>query len=255
MLRIIQHTVADLFKNWIIILFTLFLAGASFGFFALEGQHHKALIGLLNLGLLIIPMISIIFATIYYYNMYEFIVLMLATPLKRRDILGGIYISLAVVFTVTMLAGVGIPLLILYPTAVSALMLGVFIFLALIFTAIALFSGVVTRDKTRGMGVAILLWVYFALLFDGIILLLMYNFADYPIEDFVLFITFLNPLDLSRIIVLMQTEAAALMGYTGALFEKFFTNSAGILAAFGMLLLWVALPLWIAFRMFRKKDL
>ncbi|MDZ7845790.1 MAG: hypothetical protein U5L96_02860 [Owenweeksia sp.] len=61
----------------------------------------------------------------------------------------------------------------------------------------------------------------------------MYNFGGHPIEYFVLYITFLNPIDLSQIIVLMQTDAAALMGYSGAAFERFFTETQGSLGRLG----------------------
>jgi Cu-processing system permease protein len=46
-----------------------------------------------------------------------------------------------------------------------------------------------------------------------------------------------------------------MMGYTGAIFKNFFGNQVGIIAAFTILLLWVAVPFLISLRKFRKKDL
>jgi len=61
--------------------------------------------------------------------------------------------------------------------------------------------------------------------------------------------------DLGRILVLMQTEAAALMGYSGAIFNKFFNEWWGILGSLVVLMLWALAPVGLSFRMFRHKDL
>jgi Cu-processing system permease protein len=232
-----------------------FLMVAAFGFFMLEGQADKAILGILNLVLLVVPMMTIIFSTIYYYNMYEFIVLLLGQPLKRKAILGSIFLGLAVTFGLALLLGLGLPLMIMHPSGVSLIVLIVAWMLTLVFIALAVLAGLWARDKAKGMGISLLFWVYFVLIFDGILLLLMYNFNDYPIEKAVLFITLLNPVDLGRILVLMQTEAAALMGYSGAVFKQFFSEWWGIAGSMLVLLLWALVPILIAFRMFKMKDL
>jgi Cu-processing system permease protein len=255
MFKLTKFVIQDLLRNWIVLLYMAFLMLAGFGFFMLEGQVDKAMLGILNLVLLLVPMVTIIFSTIYYYNMYEFIVLLLAQPLKRRTVLGSIFLGLSISFGLALLIGLGLPLLLMHPSAVSFILLLVSLMLTLVFIALALLGGIWARDKARGMGISLLLWVYFVLIFDGIILMLMYNFSDYPIERGVLFITFLNPVDLGRILVLMQTEAAALMGYSGAIFNKFFNEWWGILGSLVVLVLWALAPVGLSFRMFRHKDL
>ena len=255
MFKLTKFVVQDLLRNWIVLLYMGFLMLAGFGFFMLEGQVDKAMLGVLNLVLLLVPMVTIIFSTIYYYNMYEFIVLLLAQPLKRRTVLGSIYLGLSFSFGLALLVGLGLPLLLMNPSAVSAILLLVSFMLTLVFIALALLAGIWARDKARGMGISLLFWVYFVLIFDGIILLLMYNFSDYPIERSVLFITFLNPVDLGRILVLMQTEAAALMGYSGAIFNKFFNDWWGVLGSLLVLVVWAVLPVGLSFSIFRRKDL
>ncbi|HLW19619.1 MAG TPA: ABC transporter permease subunit [Cyclobacteriaceae bacterium] len=255
MFKLTKFVVQDLLRNWIVLLYMAFLMLAGFGFFMLEGQVDKALLGILNLVLLLVPMVTIIFSTIYYYNMYEFVVLLLAQPLKRKTVLGSIYLGLAISFGLALLIGLGLPLLLMHPSAVSVILLLVSLMLTLVFIALAILAGIWARDKARGMGISLLFWVYFVLIFDGIILMLMYNFSDYPIERGVLFITFLNPVDLGRILVLMQTEAAALMGYSGAIFNKFFNEWWGVAGSIAVLVIWALVPVGISFRMFRHKDL
>ena len=255
MFKLTKFVIQDLLRNWIVLLYMAFLMLAGFGFFMLEGQVDKALLGILNLVLISVPMVTIIFSTIYYYNMYEFIVLLLAQPLKRKTVLGSIYLGLAVSFGLALLIGLGLPLMLMHPSFVSFILLLVSLMLTLVFIALAIMAGIWARDKARGMGISLLLWVYFVLIFDGIILMLMYNFSDYPIERGVLFITFLNPVDLGRILVLMQTEAAALMGYSGAIFNKFFNEWWGVLGSVLILMVWALVPVGLSFRMFRYKDL
>ncbi|MBS1945115.1 MAG: hypothetical protein JST98_07945 [Bacteroidetes bacterium] len=45
-----------------------------------------------------------------------------------------------------------------------------------------------------------------------------------------------------------------MMGYSGAVYEKFFGSMRGILIALFALAAWVLLPAALAFRSFRRKD-
>ena len=127
--------------------------------------------------------------------------------------------------------------------------------LTLAFVSMAFLATVLSRDKARGIGVALLLWFFFTILYDGIVLMSMFAFSDYPLEKAVIGLAFLNPVDLARIAMLLQLDAAALMGYTGALFQHFFGSTVGAGLSFLAMLLWIVLPLWLAVRVFRKKDI
>jgi len=65
----------------------------------------------------------------------------------------------------------------------------------------------------------------------------------------------LNPIDLSRILILLQLDVSAMMGYTGAVFKDFFGTYTGIIFSFSVLLLWIILPVWYSIRQFNTKDL
>jgi len=109
--------------------------------------------------------------------------------------------------------------------------------------------------KAKGIGITILLWLYFALLFDGLVLFLLFQFADYPLEKVMAGISALNPIDLGRILILLKMDVSALMGYTGAVFKDIFGTTAGLLLSFIVLLLWIVLPVWISTVKFKTKDL
>ena len=129
------------------------------------------------------------------------------------------------------------------------------ILLSVIFVAIAFLATVKTRDKAKGIGAAIMLWLYFSLLFDGLVLFILFQFADYPLETMMIGLSALNPIDLSRILILLQLDVSAMMGYTGAVFNDFFGTLNGLLFSFFVLLSWIVIPVWFSTRKFNTKDL
>jgi len=135
------------------------------------------------------------------------------------------------------------------------LLITIGILLTFIFVAIAIWCSVITNDKAKGIGISLLLWFYFSILFDGIILLVLFYFSDYPMEKVMLVLSALNPIDLGRILMLLQLDASALMGYTGAVFQKFLGSASGMITAILLLFTWAIVPLFIGTRLFRQKDL
>lgn len=73
-------------------------------------------------------------------------------------------------------------------------------------------------------------------------------------ENFAIGTSMFNPIDLSRILILLKLDISALMGYTGAVFQKFLGSASGIVVAFGVLLLWVGVPTYWINRTAEKKD-
>ena len=127
--------------------------------------------------------------------------------------------------------------------------------LSVIFVAIAMLAAVITRDKAKGIGVSIFLWLYFSLLFDGLVLFILFQFEDYPLEKFMVVASAFNPIDLSRIMILLKMDVSALMGYTGAVFRDFFGTQSGFIVALVILSLWTITPFWLSLRKFNRKDL
>jgi Cu-processing system permease protein len=255
MKKIIKYVIIDICRNKIILAYTIFLLLLSLSIFNLEDNSAKGLLSLLNIVLIIVPLVSILFASIYVYNSAEFLELLVSQPLKRKGIwlsmFGGLAFSLALSF----LIGVGIPVIMYDGSATGLGMVATGVALSVIFTAIAMLSTVKTRDKARGIGVAVLLWLYFSVLFDGLVLFLLFQLADYPMEKMMVGISALNPIDLSRILVLLKMDISAMMGYTGAVFKDFFGTYTGISVSCVVLLLWVLLPVWLSARKFNRKDL
>lgn len=253
--KIIKYVITDLLRNRTVIIYTFFLLASSLTVFSLEDNNSKGLLSLLNIILIVVPLVSVIFSTIYVYNSAEFIELLLSQPLKRKSIWLSIFAGLASSLSLAFFLGAGLPILIYQTNMIGLTMILSGIVLSIIFVAIALLSAVQTRDKAKGIGAAIMLWLYFSLLFDGFVLFLLFQFSDYPLEKPMIGISALNPIDLTRILILLQLDVSAMMGYTGAVFKDFFGTYPGLLFSCAVLLLWIFLPLWFSTRKFKSKDL
>jgi Cu-processing system permease protein len=77
---------------------------------------------------------------------------------------------------------------------------------------------------------------------------------DYPLDNFGLVVSFLNPIDLSRILIILKLDISALLGYTGAVFQKFFGTNSGMVFSLLILSAWVIFPVFIMIRTANKKD-
>ncbi len=255
MMKLSRYVLYDILRSKIIIAYTLFLFIVSFSMFQMEEDSSKALLSLMNIILIALPLVSLVFTTIHYYNSYEFIELMLSQPLSRKKIILSEYAGVSLSLLSAFLIGVGIPVLFYAANETGIALLFTGAALTLIFTSIAFFASVWARDKARGIGFALLLWFYFTLIYDGLVLLILFSFSDYPLEKFTLFISALNPVDLGRIFIMLKMDVSALMGYTGALYKDFFGSGTGLLFTTGIMTLWIVIPLWLAVKKFKKKDL
>lgn len=255
MRTIIKYVVLDLIKNKIILVYTFFLLAMSLGIFSMDENATKGIMSLMNLVLIFIPLVSIIFSTIYVYNSSEFIELLVAQPLKRKTLWLSIYAGLSLSLSLAFMMGVGIPVLLYDGTATGWVLILSGLFQTIIFTGIALLASVYTRDKAKGIGFSILLWFFFTLIYDAIVLLLLFQFSEYPMETPMIALSMLNPVDLSRILILLKLDISALMGYTGAVFKDFFGSGAGVVISAIVLLLWSVLPVWGSLKKFQRKDL
>lgn len=252
---ILKYVILDIVKNKIVLVYALILALFSWSAFSLEDNASKGLLTLLNVILLTVPLVSILFSTIYIYNSSEFVELLVSHPIRRSKIWLSLFAGLSISLVLAFVLGAGIPLLLFADPQKAAMMIAVGILITVIFVAIAFLSSILSRDKAKGIGVSILIWLYFALLFDGLVLFLMFQFADYPIEKVMVGITAFSPIDLSRILILLQLDVSAMMGYTGAIFKDFFGTNIGLFLSFLLLVLWVAVPFSISLKKFKNKDL
>jgi len=225
----------------------------------LNNDLSKAVITLMNVIIILVPLIGTIFGVMYYYNSKEFTELLLAQPIKRSYIFLGQYLGVAFSLSMSLILGLGLPFIfygIFKSSAIwdFAMLLVTGAFLTFIFTALAFNIALANENKIKGFGYAILLWLFLAVIYDGIFLMFLVMFDDYPLDKFSLIASMFNPIDLSRILILLKLDISALLGYTGAVFQKFFGTSQGLIISVFVLSLWVIISTYNIFRISRKKD-
>ncbi|RMH66050.1 MAG: ABC transporter permease [Calditrichaeota bacterium] len=259
MLKILKYSFTDLMRSRWSYIYFLFYLTLGFVLFFLNTDLTKAVITLMNIIIVLTPLIGTIFGVMYYYSSREFTELLLAQPVKRHTIFAGQYLGVSLSLSLSLVVGVGLPF-VLYGIFASAaiwdfatlLMIGAF--LTFIFVALAFNMALFFNDKIKGFGAAIILWLFMAVIYDGIFLLSLMLFNDYPLDKLALGATMFNPIDLSRILILLKLDISALLGYTGAVFKDFFGNPLGMVVSLSLLGVWVALPVMLMLRQSSKKD-
>ena len=259
MLKILKYSFYDLMRSrWSYVYLAFYLLLGIVLLF-LNNDLSKAVITLMNVIIVLVPLIGTIFGVMYYYNSKEFTELLLAQPLKRSSIFLGQYLGVALSLSMSLIIGLGIPF-IFYGLFESnaiwnfSLLLITGTFLTFIFTALAFNIALSNENKIKGFGYAILLWLFLAVIYDGIFLMTLIVFEDYPLDKVSLFGSMLNPIDLSRTLILLKLDISALLGYTGAVFKKFFGTNFGLIVSFIVLIIWVVLPVWRISAKSKKKD-
>ena len=255
MTRVIKYVFYDILRTRFILLYTALLLVSTFALFQLDSDSGKVVMSLLNIVLMVVPLVSIVFTTIHFYNSYEFIELMLAQPINRKVVFIGEYLAVTSSLCMAFAVGIGLPIVFYGMSSSGLALLFNGIVLTMVFVSLAFLASVLTRDKAKAIGIALLFWFYFSLIYDGFLLWFVYAFSDYPLEKLTLTLIALNPVDLARVIILLQLDISALMGYTGAFYKDFFGSAFGILFSTFVLFLWVVVPFLISLRIFSKKDL
>ncbi len=252
--KIFKYILLELLRNKFIISYSVILMIMSFSIISIGQDSSKAVISILNIILFIVPLVSLIFGTIHFYNSKEFIEFLLTQPVNRKSIFRAEYFGLTISLSAGFIAGISIPLMVNGFLISGVYLLATGTCLTFIFVSIALLSSVLNKDKVRGIGLSIIIWLYLTIIFDGLIFLIIYYFNDYPIDKLIIVLTAMNPIDLGRILMLLQVDISALMGFTGATFQKFFGSIAGIIVSATFMLIWIFLPLMISIRIFRKVN-
>lgn len=258
-IKVVKFELSDLARSRWLLAYVLGIAIATDALLRFNGADQRAVLGLVNVVLLIVPLVAVTFGSMHLYARRDFIELLLAQPLRRRHIFIGLYLGLTIPVGMGVVVGVAVPAA--WHGAWTAslagslgMLLAVALALTAVFVALAFCIAVRCEDKVRGLAIAMAVWMAFAVLYDGAVLLLVSVFADAALERPVLAAMLANPVDLARVLLLLQLDVSALMGYTGAVLKIAFGGVQGLILATAALSLWIAVPLWLGGRSFVRKD-
>ena len=256
--KLVLYEVKSLLRiKWLWVYFLLLILG-SFIFSYLSEDETKVLISLLSVSLLVVPLVGAFFGITYFYDSRSFLEFLLSQPVGRGKLFLSRFLSLNLFLVSLYVVSALSPFLprigdfrekgTLFLLVLSGALL------TLVFTAIAFLVGLLVEEKAKGVSLILGLWLYLTFLHDGLILTVVYIFKDYPLEKVVLLLTVLNPVDLARVLVILNLDIAAIMGLTGSVFKELLGSWLGITLSLLSLTLWFLLPFVASLFLFKRKD-
>ena len=257
MFKIFKYSFIDLVRNRWTIAYFLFFAIVSSGLTFMSGDSTKTIASMMNIIILLVPLVSLMFSLMYFYQVLEYIELLLSMPLSRRSVWSGYWAGACFALSLSFLLGAGLPLVFMGAT-ISWKAWGILLFLGsiltILFVSIAGWLAIRFENRLKGFGAALFVWLFLAVLYDGFFLAALLVFADFPLENFAISAILFNPIDMARVLMIFQLDFSALMGYTGAVFERFFGQTNGSLLIILVFLFWFILILSLMNRSLKKKD-
>src|SRR5688572_26761357 len=137
MTRVIKYVFYDILRTRFILLYTALLLISTFAMFQIDSDPGKVVMSLLNVVLMVVPLVSIVFTTIHFYNSYEFIELMLAQPINRKVVFLGEYFAVTSSLCMAFAVGIGLPIVIYGPSASALSLIFCGIALTMVFVSMA----------------------------------------------------------------------------------------------------------------------
>jgi Cu-processing system permease protein len=260
MIEILLFEVRENVRSRWLFVFTGFLAlsVSALNYFGDE-NGTRLITSLMNIVLLIVPLFAISFAGLSFLDSLSFAEVLLSKSVTRREYFFGKYFGISLSLSLGLVVGVGIPgvitfysdsafLLLFFELIVFGLTL-IFIFVSLAFLLASYFK----KGELIISG-ALLIWLYFFVFFDSIVFMFSVYLGEYPVEIPSLIIILLNPIDLVRIVMILQTKASVLLGFSGAFLLKTIGFQSLLILSVFFLSGWILIPLWISYKRFVKRN-
>ncbi len=256
--KVFRYQLENVRRSRAVLVYALLLLVVTHSLLHFGGGGSRALLSLLNVVLIFVPLVSLVFGTVYLYGAREFIELLLAQPVSRRALFTGLWGGLTLPLVLAFVLGTGLPFLWHGGLGGMMLPLGMLLLsgslLTAAFSAVSMWIAIRVDDRARGLGLALAAWTVTAIAWDALVLLVVALAGDRPLEFVLLGLSMANPVDAARVGLVLTLDAPALMGYTGAVMRHALGAHGGALLSVGALLLWATLPLLLAARRFQRKD-
>ncbi len=217
---------------------------------------------IINLGGFLIPLFALLLGVFSMITNHEYLELLVTQPVSRVRVLLGRYLGLVLTVLSATLVGFCLPGAIIALNigvqGVLAYLLVVFyaVLLALVFTGLSLLIALLSRRRPIALGIALGVWVFYELIYGLMMLGTTLYFPAKVLKTSLLVGLMGNPIDLTRVLSLLQVGGPHLFGPAGATLIKL-TGSQALSTLYGLtgVLLWLVIPLVISLRLFSRQDL
>ncbi|MGE5175281.1 MAG: ABC transporter permease [Hyphomicrobiales bacterium] len=220
----------------------------------------RVTLSLMNLVLFVVPLTGLVLGVSSLTGSAETLPLLLAQPVSRGEVLAGKYLGLATALAAAQALGFGAGGLVVAlaagPDQIGGFAVLTALSLVLGFLSLAAAFGIasVLADRVRSLSAALLLWLLLVVAYDLAVLGATALLQGVPLQAVLFPALLLNPIDLTRVLVTLAVGSGALFGPTSATLVKVLGGGAGVTLALTMLAVETALPLFVAGRVFRRRD-
>jgi len=220
----------------------------------------RVTLSLMNLVLLVVPLTGLLLGVTSLAGGGETLPLLLAQPVTRGEVLAGKFIGMSLALGATQALGFGVGGLVIAIQAGGDQLPGFVTLTALslllgwLSIAAALGLAALWPDRFRAMSAALILWLVMVVAYDLVVLGATTLLRGLPLETVLFPALLLNPVDLARVMVTLAVGSGALFGPTSAVLAKRFGSEGGIVLGLAVLVVETLIPLWIAARIFRRRD-
>ncbi len=266
-----QELKVNLRQRWTLVFAVVFAAlSLAISYFGLITQAIVGFQGfvrtaasLLNLVLCLVPVVALMMASLSFNGEKGVAELLFSQPVTRTSILLGKAAGLSAALGAALLFGFGAAgLLIALDTGSE----GSFRYLAflcfsllleMVFIALGAMIAIASSSRARSFGYALFAWFFFVLFYDLLAMGLAFVLNERTSNRLIFVSLFGNPVDLARVGSMLTLADTSIFGATGAALVKALGGNRGVAAAVAAcaLLLWIALPLFIANRILRRRDI
>lgn len=220
------------------------------------------IVSLASLAVFLIPLIALMLAydSIVGEEEKGTLLLLMTYPLSRTGLLAGKFLGHGAIMTLSTVLGFGIAAVIIVMLAEQATfanLIGPFslfiasaILLGLVFLALAYLVSVVTREKARAAGLALLVWFLFVLVYDLALLGVLVGTEGRLSGSMFRILLLLNPTDVFRLVNLIGFEETAA---SSGLLSVFQDQNYSLSLLLGILVAWILVPLAAAAALFAAR--
>ena len=213
-----------------------------------------------SLAVFLIPLIALLLSYDCFVSEQESgtLLLLLTYPMSKTQLLIGKFIGQGGIIALATLIGFGLSAGVLYwqmgtidVVHAFALFILTAILLGLSFTAIAYIISISVAEKSKAAGLALIVWFFFALVFDLALLATLVGVEDGLSQNGLTQAMMFNPADIFRLVNLAGLDKSDVNGAIAVAINS--SLSQGQLLS--ILTVWVIAPLAIATLIFRNKKL
>jgi len=221
---------------------------------------NRTTASLLSLVLYLIPLVALMMGTQSFLTSADDEMLF-AQPISRGEILLGKLLGLFAAIVTATFVGFGVGGLIIatqtdandfvgYPVFVALSLV-----LSLVFLSLSMLGAIACGRRTKAYGVALLVWFFFVIFYDLLVLGGSLLFKERTANLFIFASLFGNPVDMVRVAGLLSLKGGEIFGAAGAALLKFLGGEMqGIFALILALLFWIFAPLFISLGLLKRQD-